>query len=42
VRVPDEAAEGMAKVKLSFPEWKEGNVVPAITQFRIRKAVGRQ
>ena len=39
--VPDEAAEGMAKVKLSFPAWKEGDVVPAMTQFRIRKAAAK-
>jgi hypothetical protein len=29
VRVPDEAGSGKAKVALSFPAWREGNVAPA-------------
>ena len=28
VRVPDEAANGMAKVTLSFPDWMDGSVRP--------------
>src|SRR5258705_8132626 len=28
VRVPKEAGKGMAKVTLSFPDWKEGEVAP--------------
>ncbi len=33
MRVPDEASTGKAKVTLSFPDWKEGNVAPA--QFEV-------
>jgi hypothetical protein len=29
VRVPAEAANGTAKVRLSFDDWKEGKVTPA-------------
>jgi hypothetical protein len=32
----------MAKLKLSFPEWQEGYVVPAMTEFRIGKAAATQ
>jgi hypothetical protein len=28
VRVPAEATAGKAQVKVSFPDWKEGEVVP--------------
>jgi len=28
VWVPSDAAEGMAKVTLSFPDWKDGGVLP--------------
>jgi hypothetical protein len=28
VRVPEQAAKGMAEVTLSFPDWKEGSVRP--------------
>jgi hypothetical protein len=29
VRVPEQAATGVAKAKLSFPGWKDGAVEPA-------------
>jgi hypothetical protein len=29
VRVPEEAGVGKARVRLSFPDWKEGHVAPA-------------
>jgi hypothetical protein len=29
VRVPDEAGKGSAKVRLSFGDWKDGQVAPA-------------
>jgi hypothetical protein len=29
VRVPKEAGQGKAKVRLSFGDWKEGRVAPA-------------
>jgi hypothetical protein len=32
VRVPDEAGDGTAKIKLSFADWKEGNVTPAVLE----------
>jgi hypothetical protein len=35
VRVPDEVGLGMAKVKLSFSDWREGQVVPAIVEMRV-------
>jgi hypothetical protein len=35
VRVPDEADKGNAKVTLSFPDWKEGNVAPAMFEVPI-------
>jgi hypothetical protein len=33
VRVPEEAGRGKAKITLSFPDWKEGRVVP--TTFEV-------
>ncbi|HEY8747850.1 MAG TPA: hypothetical protein VIM11_07740 [Tepidisphaeraceae bacterium] len=38
VRVPPEAATGNAKVTVSFPAWKQGNVAPATFEVRIRDA----
>jgi hypothetical protein len=38
VRVPPEAAIGKAKVTVSFPAWKEGDVVPATFEIRIEEA----
>jgi hypothetical protein len=35
VRVPDEAASGKAKVTVSFPDWKEGEVTPATFEVPI-------
>jgi hypothetical protein len=35
VRVPSEAGKGKAKVTLSFPDWKDGNVTPATYEVRI-------
>jgi len=29
VRVPEKVGNGKAKVTLSFPDWKEGKVIPA-------------
>jgi hypothetical protein len=38
VRVPDEAGNGKAKVTLSFPDWKEGDVAPATFELPIERA----
>jgi hypothetical protein len=38
VRVPAEAAIGKVKVTLSFPDWKEGNVVPVTFDVAIEEA----
>jgi hypothetical protein len=38
VRVPPEAATGNARVTVSFPAWKEGNVAPATFEVRIKEA----
>jgi hypothetical protein len=35
VRVPDDAVNGMAKVALSFPDWKEGKVTPAMFEIPV-------
>jgi len=35
VRVPEEAGNGKAKVTLSFPDWKEGKVIPASFELPI-------
>src|SRR5262249_1783509 len=35
VRVPPEAGEGTARVTLSFPDWKEAKISPAIFELRI-------
>jgi len=35
VRVPDGAVNGMAKVTLSFPDWKEGKVAPATFEIPV-------
>jgi hypothetical protein len=35
VRVPEKAGKGKAKVTLSFPDWKEGKVVPAAIDISI-------
>jgi protocatechuate 3,4-dioxygenase beta subunit len=35
VRVPSEAGHGKAKVTLSFPDWKDGNVTPATYEVPI-------
>jgi hypothetical protein len=35
VRAPDEAGLGIATLKLSFPDWKEGRVVPATAEIRV-------
>ncbi|HKB05689.1 MAG TPA: hypothetical protein VKD90_25945 [Gemmataceae bacterium] len=39
VTVPDGAAEGQAKVSLSFADWKEGKVVPATGEVAVTKPV---
>jgi hypothetical protein len=46
VRVPDEAAAGMAKVTISFNNWKNGRVVPLTMEMRVvedepRKSLAR-
>jgi hypothetical protein len=38
VRVPAEAASGKAKVTVSFPAWKEGNVTPATFEVPVEEA----
>jgi hypothetical protein len=35
VRVPDEAGNGKAKVRLSFPDWKDGEVASATFELPI-------
>jgi hypothetical protein len=35
VRVPAEAANGKAKVTLSFPDWKEGRVAPSLREIPV-------
>jgi hypothetical protein len=35
VRVPDEAASTSAKVILTFPDWEEGKVIPALFEIPI-------
>lgn len=35
VRVPDGAANGMAKITLSFPDWRDRQVVPATIEVPI-------
>jgi len=35
VRAPDEAGLGIASLTLSFPDWKEGHVVPATVEMRV-------
>jgi hypothetical protein len=38
VRVPEEAGTGKARVTLSFPDWKEGQVAPATFELPIADA----
>lgn len=38
---PDNAGD-KAKISLSFPDWKEGNVAPATFEVSIRKAPKNQ
>jgi len=38
VRVPDAAGKGAAKVTLSFPDWKEGKVIPATFKIPTRES----
>jgi hypothetical protein len=35
VRVPDDAGLGMAKMTMSFDDWKEGKVVPATMEIPV-------
>ena len=35
MRVPSKAGNGQAKVTLSFPDWKDGNVTPATYEVPI-------
>jgi hypothetical protein len=35
VRVPEEAGDGKAKVKLSFADWKEVKVAPTIVEIPV-------
>jgi hypothetical protein len=39
VRVPAEAANGKAKITLSFADWKEGNVASATLEVPIVDAI---
>jgi hypothetical protein len=39
VRVPEEAAEGKAQVKLTFPDLKTFKVASATTEIVVKKAV---
>jgi hypothetical protein len=38
VRVPAEAAPGKAKVTISYPDWKDGKVAPAVFAIPIVNA----
>jgi hypothetical protein len=42
VGVPDEAGNGKAKVTLSFPDWREGEVAPATFEVPIVEADARK
>jgi hypothetical protein len=42
VRVPEEAGLGTAKITMSFPEWKEGQVAPATVEMRVVEAEPRK
>jgi hypothetical protein len=35
VRAPDEAASGIAKVMISFDDWKDGRVLPITREMRV-------
>jgi len=35
VRVPDEASNGKAKVSISFPDWKDVRVLPAVFEIPV-------
>jgi hypothetical protein len=37
VRVPEEAVSGIAKITVSFPNWKEGKVAPATFEVPVRE-----
>jgi hypothetical protein len=37
VRVPENAATGAAKAKLSFPTWKDGDVAPTTFDVQVVK-----
>jgi hypothetical protein len=41
VRVPDNVGSGKAKITISFPDWKEGNVAPATFEVQIGDEVPR-
>jgi hypothetical protein len=36
VRVPEEAGLGEAKATYSFPAWKQGEVAPTTSTFRVK------
>ena len=35
MRVPDEAGLGVAKITMSFDDWKEGKVTPATVEIPV-------
>ena len=35
MRVPEKVGNGKAKVTLSFPDWKEGKVIPASLELPV-------
>ena len=39
MRAPDAAGKGAAKVTLSFPDWKEGKVIPATVEIPIMESI---
>jgi hypothetical protein len=41
VRVPDEAGDGKAKVTISFPDWKEGQVQPMTLEMAVVGTKGK-
>jgi len=42
VRVPDEAGLGVAKLTMSFDDWKEGKVAPATVEMQVVDAEAKK
>jgi hypothetical protein len=35
VRAPDQAGSGVARIRLSFDDWKKGKVRPAVVELAV-------